>query len=144
MKRLMIGCAVVGLIAFSPRSEARLSGSLSIPSWCSISCEKFEVGLASWYGQELQGNTTASGEIYDSNGLTAAHHNLPFGTTIRVTNLKNKKSVLLRVNDRGPHMGKRLLDVSRAAAQHLGFIQSGTIRVRVEIVFRPTLLVAQR
>jgi len=144
MKRLMIGCAVVGLIALSPKSEARLSCSLSIPSLCSIPCEKHEVGLASWYGQELEGNTTASGEVYDSNGLTAAHHTLPFGTTIRVTNLRNKRTILLRVNDRGPHMGKRLLDVSWAAAKHLGFVHSGTTRVRVEVVSRPTLLLAQR
>jgi rare lipoprotein A len=144
MKRLIIGCAVVGLIALSPKSEARLSGSLRIPSLCSIPCEKHEVGLASWYGQELEGNTTASGEVFDSNGLTAAHHTLPFGTTIRVTNLRNKKSILLRVNDRGPHIGKRLLDVSWAAAKHLGFVQSGTTRVRVEVVSRPTLLLAQR
>ena len=144
MKRLMISFAVVGLIAFSPRSEARLSGAFSIPSLCLIPCEKHEVGLASWYGQELEGNTTASGEVYDSSGLTAAHHTLPFGTTIRVTNLRNEKSILLRVNDRGPHMGKRLLDVSWAAAKHLGFVHSGTTRVRVEVVSRPTLLLAQR
>lgn len=144
MKKLIIGCAVVGLIALSPRSEARLSGSLSIPSLSIIPCEEQEVGLASWYGEELQGNATASGEVYDLNGFTAAHPTLPFGTTIRVTNLRNKKSILLRVNDRGPHMGKRLLDVSWAAAKHLGFVGTGTTRVRVDIVSRSTLLLAQR
>ena len=144
MKRLIIGCAVAGLITLSPKSEARWSGSLSMPCLCVVPCEKHEIGIASWYGQELQGNTTASGEVYDLNGLTAAHHTLPFGTTVRVTNLRNRKSIVLRVNDRGPHIGKRLIDVSFAAAKHLGFVRSGTTRVRVEVVSRPTLLLAQR
>ena len=144
MKRLIIGCAVAGLIALSPKSEARLSGSLSLPRPRVAATVEYETGLASWYGQEFQGNTTANGEVFDLNGLTAAHHTLPFGTTIRVTNLRNHKSALLRVNDRGPHLGKRLLDVSWAAAQRLGFVHSGTTRVRVEVVARPTLLSAQR
>jgi rare lipoprotein A len=99
--------------------------------------EKAEIGVASWYGQEFQGNETASGEIYDLNRLTAAHQTLPFGTTIRVTNLENKKNVLLRINDRGPHIGRRLLDVSWAAAKRLGFVHSGITRVRVEVVSYP-------
>jgi len=144
MKRLIIGCAVVGLIALSPKSEARLSGSLSAPRLSVAPTEEHETGVASWYGQEFQGNRTASGELFDLNGLTAAHPTLPFGTTIRVTNLRNHRSILLRVNDRGPHLGKRLLDVSRRAAQRLGFVRSGTTQVRVEIVAHPTLLSAQR
>ena len=144
MKKLIIGCAVIGLVALSPKSEARLSGSLSLPRLSVAPIEEHAVGLASWYGQELQGNMTASGEAYDLNGLTAAHHTLPIGTTIRVTNLRNHKSLLLRVNDRGPSLGKRLLDVSWAAAQRLGFVHSGTTRVRVEVVSRPILLSAQR
>jgi len=99
--------------------------------------EKYQIGVASWYGQEFQGNTTASGEIFDSNAFTAAHLTLPFGTTIRVTNLKNNKNILLRVNDRGPHIGRRLIDVSWAAARRLGFVHSGTTPVRVEVVTYP-------
>jgi len=144
MKRLIIGCAVAGLIALSPKSEARLSGSLSLPRVSVVPSEQHEVGVASWYGEEVEGNQTASGEAFDLNGLTAAHHTLPFGTTIRVTNLRNHKSLLLRVNDRGPHLGKRLLDVSWAAAKRLGFVLTGTTRVRVEVVSRPPLLSAQR
>ncbi len=144
MKKLIIGCAVVGLIALSPRSEARLSGSLSLPRVSVAPIEEHAVGVASWYGQEMQGNMTASGEMFDLNGLTAAHHTLPFGTTIRVTNLRNHKSILLRVNDRGPNLGTRLLDVSWAAAKRLGFLHSGTTRVHLEVVSRPTLLSAQR
>jgi rare lipoprotein A len=144
MKKLIIGCAVAGLIALAPKSEAHLSGSLSVPRVSVAPSKAHETGVASWYGEELRGNTTASGEVYDSNGLTAAHHTLPFGTTIRVTNLRNHRSMLLRVNDRGPNLGKRLLDVSWAAAKHLGFVHTGTTRVRVEVVSRPPLLSAQR
>ena len=137
MKRLVMGCAVAGLIALSPKSEARLSGSLGPLPLYVMPQEKAEIGVASWYGQEFQGNETASGEIYDLNRLTAAHQTLPFGTTIRVTNLENKKNVLLRINDRGPHIGRRLLDVSWAAAKRLGFVHSGITRVRVEVVSYP-------
>jgi len=144
MKRLIIGCAVAGLIALSPKSEARFSGSLSLPRLSIVPSNEHETGVASWYGEEFQGDTTASGEVYDLNGLTAAHHTLPFGTTIRVTNLRNHKNILLRVNDRGPRLGKRLLDVSWSAAKHLGFVHTGTTRDRVEVVSRPPLLSAQR
>jgi len=144
MKKLIVGCAVIAFIALSPRSEARSSGSLSSPRLSAAPLEEHAVGLASWYGEEMQGNMTASGEVFDSNGLTAAHHTLPFGTTIRVTNLRNRKTILLRVNDRGPNLGKRLLDVSWAAAKRLGFVHSGTTRVHVEVVSRPTLVAAQR
>ena len=137
MKKLVMGCAVAGLIALSPKSEARLSGSLGPPPLCAVPKEELEIGEASWYGQEFQGSTTASGEIYDLSELTAAHPTLPFGTTIRVTNLKNRKKILLRVNDRGPHIGRRMLDVSWAAAKRLGFVQAGTARVRVEVVCYP-------
>src|SRR5208337_609109 len=137
MKRLLMGCAVAGLIALSPKSEARLSTYLSPPRLCVTPNKGYEIGVASWYGQEFQGNTTASGEVYDLNGLTAAHQTLPFGTTIRVTNLGNSKNILLRVNDRGPHIGQRLLDVSWAAAKRLGFVNSGTTPVRVEVVTYP-------
>jgi len=143
MKRLVMGCVVAGLIAFSPKSEARLSASLSPPRLCVIANEVRETGIASWYGQEFQGNTTASGEVYDLNGLTAAHPTLPFGTTVRVTNLKNRKNILLRINDRGPHVGRRLIDVSWAAAKRLGFVHSGITRVRVEVVAGPTLLLSK-
>jgi len=143
MKRLLIGCAAVGLIALSPKSEARLSTSLSPPQLLLMPNEQPEIGLASWYGEEFQGIATASGEAFDLNALTAAHQTLPFGTTIRVTNLENKKNIVLRVNDRGPHIGRRLLDVSWAAAKRLGFVNFGTARVRVEVLARPTQSIAE-
>ena len=93
-----------------------------------------ETGLASYYGHQYHGRTTANGETYDENKLTAAHRTLPFGTLVRVTNLQNGKSVLLRVNDRGPFSKNRIIDLSRKAAQLLGFEGKGTARVRVEIL----------
>jgi len=142
MKKLVMGCAVAGLIALSAKSEARSSVSVGPSRQSVIPREKPEVGVASWYGEEFQGNETANGEIYDLNGLTAAHPTLPFGTTVRVTNLNNSKNILLRINDRGPYIGRRLIDVSKAAAKRLGFVGAGTTRVRVEVVSRPALLFA--
>jgi len=140
MKKLVMGCAVAGLIALSPKTEARSPVSVGPPRTELMPKEEPETGVASWYGEEFQGNTTANGEIYDLNGLTAAHPTLPFGTTVRVTNLNNKKNILLRINDRGPYIGRRLIDVSWAAAKRLGFVQSGTTLVRVEVVAQPSLL----
>jgi rare lipoprotein A len=137
MKRLIMGCAVAGLIALSAKSEARSSTAIGLSPLTVMPKETYQIGVASWYGQEFQGNTTANGEVYDLNGFTAAHPTLPFGTTIRVTNLKNSKNILLRVNDRGPHIGRRLIDVSWAAAKRLGFVRSGTTPVRVEVVTYP-------
>jgi len=137
MKKLIMGCAVAGLIALSAKTEARSSASIQPPRASTTPKEEPETGIASWYGEEFQGNQTANGETYDLNGLTAAHPTLPFGTTIRVTNLRNNKNLVLRVNDRGPHLGRRLLDVSWAAAGRLGFVHSGTTRVRVEVVSYP-------
>ncbi|MCY4035661.1 MAG: septal ring lytic transglycosylase RlpA family protein [Hyphomicrobiales bacterium] len=91
-----------------------------------------EVGIASWYGPGFHGNTTANGEIYDQNALTAAHPTLPMPVLVRVTNLENGRSLVLRVNDRGPFVGGRIIDVSRRAAERLGFWRQGTAWVRVK------------
>lgn len=93
-----------------------------------------EEGVASYYADSLQGNPTASGEPYDRNDMTAAHRTLDFGTTVRVTNLDNDKSVVVRVNDRGPHHESRLIDVSGAAAEKLGMMDAGEANVRIEAV----------
>jgi rare lipoprotein A len=93
-----------------------------------------ETGIASWYGPDFNGKPTASGEIYDQNGLTAAHRTLPMPTIVQVTNLENGRSLRLRVNDRGPFSKGRVLDVSKRAAQLLGFIENGTARVRVQVI----------
>ncbi len=90
-----------------------------------------ETGMASWYGPGFHGRKTASGERFDQKALTAAHKTLPFGTRVRVENLANGREVVVRINDRGPFSAKRIIDLSRAAAQKLGMIASGTARVRV-------------
>ncbi|MEX1258317.1 MAG: septal ring lytic transglycosylase RlpA family protein [Gemmatimonadota bacterium] len=99
-----------------------------------------ESGVASWYGEPFHGRLTASGELYDMEGLTAAHRTLPFGTTILVENLDSGQDVTLRITDRGPFAGGRMLDVSRRAARELGMIGPGTARVRITIVTSPEAL----
>jgi len=91
-------------------------------------------GIASWYGREFEGRPTASGEIFDASQLTAAHPSLPFGTMLVITNQHNKKSVTVRVNDRGPFVPARIIDVSRAAAEKLDMIVTGTAPVTVESI----------
>ena len=93
-----------------------------------------QVGIASWYGGKFHGRTTANGETYDMHAMTAAHPSLPFGTKVRVTNLENGRSVVLRINDRGPFAKRRIIDVSRHAAEHLGFREAGLAKVRVEVI----------
>jgi len=92
-----------------------------------------EVGLASWYGPDFHGRRTSSGEVYDMYQLTAAHRELPLGTWILVTNLENGRSVELRVNDRGPFVGDRIVDVSYAAGRLLGMIGPGVVPVRLTV-----------
>jgi rare lipoprotein A len=91
-------------------------------------------GIASYYAHQHDGRRTASGERFDMQELTAAHRTLPFGTRVRVTNLDNGRSVVVRINDRGPFIKKRILDVSYAAAQELRMIHRGTARVRLDVL----------
>lgn len=93
-----------------------------------------ETGIASWYGVEFHGKTTANGEIFNMNALTAAHRTLPMPSLVRVTNLENGRAVVVRVNDRGPFNHGRVIDVSRRTAQLLGFERQGTAKVRVKIL----------
>jgi rare lipoprotein A len=91
-----------------------------------------ESGEASYYGAKHHGKKTASGERFDQAQLTAAHRTLPFGTRVRVTNLDNDKSVIVRINDRGPYSRKRLIDISKSAAEQLDMLRSGVAPVRVQ------------
>ncbi|WP_459206648.1 septal ring lytic transglycosylase RlpA family protein [Pseudomonas sp. MLB6B] len=91
-----------------------------------------DTGMASYYGARHQGKRTASGEPFNPYALTAAHRKLPFGSRLRVTNLANQRSVVVRINDRGPHRRGRLIDLSRGAAEKIGMLRSGTARVRVQ------------
>lgn len=94
------------------------------------------VGMASWYGADFHGRRTAAGETFDMNSLTAAHPTLPLPCTVRVTNLANHRSLMVRVNDRGPYVGHRVIDVSAKSARLLGFYDHGLAKVKVEYVGR--------
>ena len=91
-------------------------------------------GIASWYGQEFHGRPTSNGEIYNMHELTAAHRTLPFGTVVEITNLLNGRTVTVRINDRGPFVGDRIIDLSYAAARMLDMVVPGTIPIRLEVV----------
>jgi rare lipoprotein A len=97
--------------------------------------EKYQLeGIASWYGGKFQGRLTANGEVFDTNHLTAAHRELPFGTIVRVINTTNNRVVVVRINDRGPFVDDRVIDLSRAAADIIGLTAAGIAPVRLEIV----------
>jgi rare lipoprotein A len=93
-----------------------------------------DTGVASWYGPGFHGKTTANGETYDQSAMTAAHRTLPFNTVVRVTNVENGKSVTVRINDRGPYVNNRVIDLSYAAAREIGMIDAGLARVRLQLV----------
>jgi len=99
--------------------------------------ERTQRGMATWYGDHLNGGPTASGERFDQNAMTAAHKTLPMGTIVRVTNLKNDRQVTVRINDRGPYARGRIIDLSKAAARVLGMISDGVVPVLLEVVSWP-------
>jgi rare lipoprotein A len=114
-----------------PEKEARPTAE---PVQAPRSDEKFQqAGMASFYANRLHGRRTASGERYDKNAFTAAHRDLPFGTRVRVVNLKNNRSVEVRINDRGPHRKGRIIDLSHAAARQLGMLKAGVVRVEISL-----------
>ena len=108
-------------------------------AWNSRAAGYDRVGHASWYGGKFHGRRTASGQRYNMHAFTAAHRTLPFGTQVAVTNLANGRTVRLVINDRGPFIRGRIIDVSRRAAHKLGFLQTGITRVRVRTVGRVRL-----
>lgn len=125
------GLALILLLALGACAGRRPPPDASVePGWS-------QEGVASWYGPRFHGRSTASGESFDMEAMTAAHPTLPLGTRVRVTVLETGRRTVLRVNDRGPFVDDRILDVSRAAARMLGFLQEGTARVRVEVVEGP-------
>ncbi len=94
----------------------------------------FVDGVASYYGKEHHGKKTANGEIFDMYKLTAAHRSLPFGSQVKVTNLSNQRSVIVRINDRGPYYQGRIIDLSLAAAERLEMVKSGITKVKLEVL----------
>ena len=151
MRRVVTGCGLAALVALTAPSEARPPALFdkSPEEWSALpravqrltelpmaSLSRVELGLASWYGEE-SGGLTASGEAFDHKEFTAAHRTLPLGSKIEVTNLRNNRTLVLRVNDRGPHVAGRLIDVSKATAERLGFVGSGRTAVQVRLLSLP-------
>jgi rare lipoprotein A len=99
----------------------------TVPEWV-------QQGRVSWYGPGFHGRRTANGEIFDTHDLTMAHRTLDFGSQVRVTNLENGRSVVVRVNDRGPYVRGRVADLSHAAAKELGFVDDGVVKARIELL----------
>jgi rare lipoprotein A len=98
-----------------------------------------ETGMASFYSDKFEGKITASGDPYKASKLTAAHRTLPFGTRVKVTNLSNNKSVTVTVNDRGPFVDNRIIDLSKAAAEKLDYIDQGVTKVKIEVQKKPEI-----
>jgi len=125
---ITVSTLLVGCVA-SPRfTSERFSHETNEPSSFA------EEGVASYYAEEFNGRQTSNGETYDMNEMTAAHQTLPFNTRVRVTNIENGKSVIVRINDRGPFKDDRIIDLSLAAAKSLELIGTGTAKVRLEVV----------
>jgi len=133
MKRSVSGLAVAAIAVLSlagcstARSDAGIATGESASAF-------IQTGEASWYGRPLHGRRTASGEIYDMYRLTAAHPDLPLGTRVIVTNMKNGRSVAVRVNDRGPYVRGRVIDLSYAAARALHAVSDGTVPVLIQVL----------
>lgn len=139
----VISCASSGGVKKSQKKTAKDDFFLDSPSSVADSdttndknakAKGKESGYASWYGGEFQGRPTASGEPYDMYGYTAAHKELPLGSIVAVTNLENGNKVVVRINDRGPFVEGRILDLTKAAAQELDFVEKGTTKVEIEVI----------
>ncbi len=117
---------------------ARLLSGLILLSGLWAQAGYVEEGEASYYAASFEGLRTASGEKYSRTAYTAAHPNLPFGTHVKVTHLRTQRTTIVRINDRGPHKSRRIIDLSEAAAKELGILQEGVARVRIEVVDLPT------
>jgi rare lipoprotein A len=138
---LMIGLLIVGLGAAQGPNNSEASSAPSRSAQIKPENQKqlnkakpYQIGTASWYGEYFDGKPTASGEDYDMYDMTAAHPTLPLGSYVRVTNLRNGRAVVVKVNDRGPIVEGRIIDLSYGAAQALEFQQRGLQRVRLDIV----------
>ena len=143
-RRLALGLTIA-VLSVSPWAAQGPNSSEATPDTKAVSPEPittarsagatpYQVGTASWYGEDFDGKPTASGETYDMFGMTAAHPTLPLGSYVKVTNLRNNKSVVVKVNDRGPIVPGRIIDLSLSAAEELGFKDHGIQRVRLDVV----------
>ena len=123
-------------ITYSKKSKPKSKAIFIDPKTVNtnVKHKKRMVGISSFYAEDFHGKLTANGEIYDMYGLTAAHKTLPLNTVARVTNLENGKSLILRINDRGPYIQGRMLDCSYGAAKKLDFVQQGKTKVQVDVI----------
>jgi rare lipoprotein A len=141
---LMIALLIVGLGAAQGPNNSEASSAPDKTAQIKPEIQKqaksqpYQVGTASWYGEDFEGKTTASGEDYDMYDMTAAHPTLPLGSYVRVTNLHNGRAVVVKVNDRGPIVEGRIIDLSYGAAQALQFQHRGLQRVRIDVVKKGT------
>jgi rare lipoprotein A len=124
---LIVAGLIVGMLGCAGKQAPRTAPAVDGYS---------EKGLASWYGPKYHGRTTASGEPYDMHELTAAHRTLPFGVVVEVIDLDTRRKVRVRINDRGPFVEGRIIDLSYAAARQLGIVEQGMARVRIVVVDR--------
>lgn len=133
MKKVLISTLGALLIITCTASEAATRHAITAQKQTAVS--EAAVGVASFYAKRFHGHFTASGQRYDNELLTAAHSHLPFGTKLKVTNLRNKRSVVVTVNDRGAfHAYGRIIDLSRAAAKEIGMLGRGTAKVKLEVL----------
>ncbi|MFP4098000.1 MAG: septal ring lytic transglycosylase RlpA family protein [Alphaproteobacteria bacterium] len=154
---MLSGCAQIELAShlgkkLMPGSSQHSTGAYKIGSPYTIRGKRYypavdynydQTGIASWYGPNFHGKQTANGEIYNQNDLTAAHKTLPLPSIVRVTNLENGRSLIVRVNDRGPYAHGRIIDMSKRSAELLGFTTQGTAKVRVQILEAESRRLAQ-
>ena len=127
--------ALVILLSLAGCSSSRETGAAGTDDhYPAVDVLHSEEGVASYYHRKFQGRRTASGERFDNNDLTAAHRDFPFGTWVRVTAVSTGKSVIVRINDRGPHKRTRVIDLSQEAARHLDMIRAGLLQVRVDVI----------
>ena len=118
----------------APATPAPAAAPAQAPAAAPAAAPAGMEGLAAYYSNRLDGRRTASGQVFDQSKLTAAHPTLPFGTMVKVTNTKNGRSVVVRINDRGPTQAGRVIDVSHAAASKLGMLRAGLVPVKLEVV----------
>jgi rare lipoprotein A len=138
---------MVATLGAAPASNSSTRTPADIPSVVRVAAAPtpYQVGKASWYGKQFHGKPTASGEAYDMFQFTAAHRNLPLGTWVRVTNMRNGRWIIVRVNDRGPVPTSRIIDLSYGAAQMLEFRAKGIEKVRLDLLpAQPTMVAANR
>jgi rare lipoprotein A len=126
--------SLIVAVAFAAALLAVPAPETNVPSQAAEAPLWTQNGKVSWYGPGFHGRRTANGEIFDTNEMTMAHRSLAFGSRVRVTNLDNGRSIVVRVNDRGPYVGGRIADLSHAAASRLGFVEDGVVRARIELI----------